>query len=129
MTIMDYLLIAAFAVAGLYAISRLFLGWLRSPVEEISVDVTHREKSGDQPRGPVHPTAGTFSPTHEIHAEKSPEQKLILERGLAVDRAGDVRPETTRAKTLYVGDEINDAPAMMAPRAGIEDGQAPSTSA
>ena len=39
----------------------------------------------------------------EIHAEKSPEEKLAI-----------VRKETDAAKTLYVGDGINDAPAMMA---------------
>ena len=40
----------------------------------------------------------------EIYAEKSPENKLAI-----------VRKETAAAKTLYVGDGINDAPAM-APR-------------
>ena len=44
----------------------------------------------------------------EIHAERSPEQKLEL-----------VRLETARAKTLYVGDGINDAPAMLAATVGI----------
>src|SRR6266436_5549250 len=34
---------------------------------------------------------------NEIHAEQSPEQKLTI-----------VRQETARAKTLYVGDGIND---------------------
>jgi P-type E1-E2 ATPase len=44
----------------------------------------------------------------EIHAERSPEQKLEI-----------VRFETARAKTLYVGDGINDAPAMLAATVGI----------
>jgi P-type E1-E2 ATPase len=44
----------------------------------------------------------------EIHAERSPEQKLEI-----------VRLETARAKTLYVGDGINDAPAMLAATVGI----------
>lgn len=48
----------------------------------------------------------------EIYAEKSPEEKLAL-----------VRQETQAAKTLYVGDGINDAPAMMAATVGIAIGQ------
>ena len=48
----------------------------------------------------------------EIFAQQSPEQKLAL-----------VRAETTKAKTLYVGDGINDAPAMMAATVGIAIGQ------
>jgi heavy metal translocating P-type ATPase len=48
----------------------------------------------------------------EIQAEKTPEQKLAI-----------VRKETSLAKTLYVGDGINDAPAMMAATVGMAIGQ------
>jgi heavy metal translocating P-type ATPase len=48
----------------------------------------------------------------EVHAEQSPEQKLAI-----------VRQETAGGKTLYVGDGINDAPAMMAATVGMAVGQ------
>ncbi len=48
----------------------------------------------------------------DIFAQKSPEEKLAI-----------VRSETAAAKTLYVGDGINDAPAMMAATVGIAIGQ------
>lgn len=48
----------------------------------------------------------------EIYAEQSPEDKLAL-----------VRKISTTTKTLYVGDGINDAPAMMAATVGMAIGK------
>jgi heavy metal translocating P-type ATPase len=48
----------------------------------------------------------------EVYAGQSPEQKLEL-----------VRAETKRAETIFLGDGINDAPAMTAATVGIAFGQ------
>ena len=48
---------------------------------------------------------------HEIHAGKSPEEKVAI-----------VKAETAREKTLFVGDGINDAPALAAATVGVAFG-------
>jgi P-type E1-E2 ATPase len=48
----------------------------------------------------------------EVHFSQSPEQKLAL-----------VREETARANTVFMGDGINDAPALTAATVGIAFGQ------
>lgn len=49
----------------------------------------------------------------ELHAGQTPEQKVAL-----------VRAETLRGSTLYIGDGINDAPALAAATVGLALGQA-----
>ncbi len=49
---------------------------------------------------------------HEVYASQSPEQKLEI-----------VREETKKANTVFLGDGINDAPALTAATVGIAFGQ------
>jgi P-type E1-E2 ATPase len=49
---------------------------------------------------------------HEVFAHQTPEQKLAI-----------VKAETQRGRTIFVGDGINDAPALMASTVGIAMGQ------
>jgi heavy metal translocating P-type ATPase len=66
--------------------------------------------SGDR-EAEVRRLAGAVS-ISEVYAGVSPEQKLAI-----------VREETSRARTMFIGDGINDAPALLAATVGIAFGQ------
>jgi heavy metal translocating P-type ATPase len=66
--------------------------------------------SGDRPREVEH--LATQVGIEETHAAKSPEEKVAI-----------VRAETRRNTTVFVGDGINDAPAMQAATVGVALGQ------
>lgn len=65
--------------------------------------------SGDR-ESEVHYLAESVGIT-EVHASKSPEEKVAI-----------VKQETAKARTLFVGDGINDAPALMAATIGVAFG-------
>jgi len=65
--------------------------------------------SGDR-ESEVHYLAESVGIT-EVHAGKSPEEKVVI-----------VKEETAKARTLFVGDGINDAPALMAATVGVAFG-------
>lgn len=65
--------------------------------------------SGDR-ESEVHYLAESVGIT-EVHAGKSPEEKVAI-----------VKMETAKARTLFVGDGINDAPALMAATVGVAFG-------
>ena len=66
--------------------------------------------SGDRPREVEH--LATQVGIEQTHAAKSPEEKVAI-----------VRAETRRNTTVFVGDGINDAPAMQAATVGVALGQ------
>lgn len=66
--------------------------------------------SGDQESEVLH--LGKFLNISECHALQTPQQKLAI-----------VREEIRKAPTLFMGDGINDAPALTAATAGIAFGQ------
>ena len=65
--------------------------------------------SGDR-ESEVHYLAESVGIT-EVHAGKSPEEKVAI-----------VKEETAKARTLFVGDGINDAPALIAATVGVAFG-------
>ncbi len=65
--------------------------------------------TGDRESEALH-LAGRVGITH-VHAAKSPEEKLAI-----------VRHETAQAKTAYMGDGVNDSPALTAATVGIAFG-------
>ena len=66
--------------------------------------------SGDRPNEVRY--WGSALGIQEVHAAKTPEEKVQI-----------VRAETERNKTVFVGDGINDAPAMQAATVGVALGQ------
>ena len=92
----------------------------------------------DEPRAESHPFVQHLLPRHQaakvilLSGDREHEVEYFAQKlGIALTHAGKspedkvaiVRQETAQARTLYVGDGINDAPAMMTATVGVAFGK------